>query len=49
MNHFTTQATELAALEFDGVTKRYGKALAVNDVSFTIAPRTMVTLLGPSG
>ena len=48
MNHFTTHETAIAALEFDGVTKRYGKALAVNDVSFTIAPRTMVTLLGPS-
>jgi iron(III) transport system ATP-binding protein len=45
MNH--TSST--AALEFDGVTKRYGKALAVNNVSFTITPRTMVTLLGPSG
>jgi iron(III) transport system ATP-binding protein len=37
------------ALEFKNVTKRYGKTVAVNDVSFTIAPHTMVTLLGPSG
>ena len=37
------------ALAFEHVTKRYGKTLAVNDVSFAIAPKTMVTLLGPSG
>jgi iron(III) transport system ATP-binding protein len=37
------------ALAFENVTKRYGKTLAVNDVSFTIAAKTMVTLLGPSG
>ena len=38
-----------SALVFDGVTKQYGKAIAVNNVSFTIEARTMVTLLGPSG
>ncbi|MES2260399.1 MAG: ABC transporter ATP-binding protein [Pseudomonadota bacterium] len=38
-----------AALEFQHVIKRYGKTVAVNDVSFSIAPKTMVTLLGPSG
>jgi iron(III) transport system ATP-binding protein len=38
-----------SALEFQHVVKRYGKAVAVNDVSFSIAPKTMVTLLGPSG
>jgi iron(III) transport system ATP-binding protein len=41
--------TTHAALEFQHVVKRYGKAMAVNDVSFSIAPKTMVTLLGPSG
>jgi iron(III) transport system ATP-binding protein len=38
-----------AALEFQHVIKRYGKTVAVNDVSFGIAPKSMVTLLGPSG
>jgi iron(III) transport system ATP-binding protein len=38
-----------ASVEFRGVTKRYGEVVAVNDVSFTIAPGTLVTLLGPSG
>jgi iron(III) transport system ATP-binding protein len=37
------------ALEFDHVIKRYGKTVAVNNVSFTIEPKQMVTLLGPSG
>ena len=41
--------TNQAALEFQHVIKRYGKTVAVNDVSFRIAPQTMVTLLGPSG
>jgi iron(III) transport system ATP-binding protein len=38
-----------AAVEFRGVTKRYGEVVAVNQVSFTIERATLVTLLGPSG
>ena len=38
-----------AAVEFRGVTKRYGDVVAVNRVSFTIERATLVTLLGPSG
>ncbi len=38
-----------ASIEFRDVTKRYGEITAVRNVSFTIAPRTLVTLLGPSG
>jgi iron(III) transport system ATP-binding protein len=38
-----------AAVELRQVTKRYGAVVAVNRVSFTIAPATLVTLLGPSG
>jgi iron(III) transport system ATP-binding protein len=38
-----------AAVEFRGVTKRYGDVVAVNQVSFTIERATLVTLLGPSG
>jgi len=37
------------AVEFQGVSKLYGQAAAVDDVSFTIEPGTLVTLLGPSG
>jgi iron(III) transport system ATP-binding protein len=38
-----------ASVEFRAVTKRYGLVTAVNAVSFTIQPGTLVTLLGPSG
>ncbi len=34
---------------FDKVSKRYGSVVAVDAVSFTIEPATLVTLLGPSG
>ena len=34
---------------FDRVTKRYGEVTAVDEVSFTVAPGELVTLLGPSG
>ena len=38
-----------ASVEFRGVTKRYGGVVAVDNVSFTIEPGKLVTLLGPSG
>ncbi len=38
-----------ASVEFRNVTKRYGTVTAVDSVSFTIEPGTLVTLLGPSG
>jgi iron(III) transport system ATP-binding protein len=38
-----------ASIEFQNVRKLYGDVAAVNGVSFTIASRTLVTLLGPSG
>ena len=41
--------TGAASVEFRSVTKRYGPVVAVNAVSFTIEPGTLVTLLGPSG
>jgi len=38
-----------ASIEFREVSKQYGDTVAVRDVSFAIAPGTLVTLLGPSG
>ena len=38
-----------AAIEFDGVTKRYGDVAAVDGISFTMHAGTLTTLLGPSG
>jgi iron(III) transport system ATP-binding protein len=59
MNHVTPpislareiapQAKSAASVEFRGVTKRYGTVTAVDNVSFTIEPGQLVTLLGPSG
>ncbi len=43
------EAPAKPAVRFDGVTKRYGSVVGVDDVSFDIAPATLVTLLGPSG
>ena len=37
------------AVRFEGVTKKYGAVTAVDNVSFDIAPASLVTLLGPSG
>ncbi len=42
-------AKSASSVEFRNVSKRYGAVAAVNDVSFTIEPGTLVTLLGPSG
>ncbi len=36
-------------IELCNVSKHYGDVAAVRDVSFTVAARTLVTLLGPSG
>jgi iron(III) transport system ATP-binding protein len=38
-----------ASISLERVVKRYGDVLAVDDVSFGVAPGTLVTLLGPSG
>ena len=40
---------DLPAVEFRGVTKRYGSTLAVRDLSFTVARGEFFSLLGPSG
>jgi iron(III) transport system ATP-binding protein len=41
--------SEPASVEFRAVTKLFGTVRAVDDVTFTIEPGTLVTLLGPSG
>ena len=38
-----------ARVAFQEVTKAFGEVVAVNGVSFTVDPGTLVTLLGPSG
>jgi iron(III) transport system ATP-binding protein len=38
-----------ASVQFRSVVKQYGAVRAVDDISFTIDPGTLVTLLGPSG
>jgi spermidine/putrescine transport system ATP-binding protein len=38
-----------AAIALDGVTKRFGKAVAVDDVSLSMAEGEFFSLLGPSG
>jgi iron(III) transport system ATP-binding protein len=38
-----------APVVFDNVTKAYGSVVAVDRISFTVEPGTLVTLLGPSG
>ena len=43
-----TQAAR-AAVEFRSVVKQYGMVRAVDGISFTIEPGTLLTLLGPSG
>jgi iron(III) transport system ATP-binding protein len=41
--------TKTGGVEFRNVSRRYGPVVAVNDISFTVDPGTLVTLLGPSG
>lgn len=36
-------------LEVDGLTKKFGELVAVDDVSFSIEPGTFVGLIGPNG
>jgi len=36
-------------IEVSNLTKRYGKTLAVDDLSFTVAPGTVTGFLGPNG
>jgi len=36
-------------IEVEGLTKRYGSTLAVDDLSFTVSPGTVTGFLGPNG
>jgi ABC-2 type transport system ATP-binding protein len=36
-------------IEARGLTKRYGQALAVDDLSFTVRPGVVTGFLGPNG
>lgn len=38
-----------AIIEVENLTKRYGRRVAVNDVSFSIAPGTLFGFVGPNG
>ncbi len=42
-------ADDRGAVVLDGITKRYGDQLAVDDLSLTIEPGEFISLLGPSG
>ena len=44
-----TQSTASPAIETDGLTKRYGDVVAVDDLSLSIPPGTVYGFLGPNG
>jgi iron(III) transport system ATP-binding protein len=44
-----TVANKAASVRFESVTKAFGEVVAVRDISFTVRPGMLVTLLGPSG
>jgi ABC-type multidrug transport system ATPase subunit len=42
-------ASEAPGLAVAGLTKRFGRTLAVDNVAFSVAPRQILALLGPNG
>ena len=48
-NHTVGEMYGEKAIEFFSVTRRYGQRIALNGVSFDVAPRTVLGLLGPNG
>jgi iron(III) transport system ATP-binding protein len=49
MNNNDKHKSQSGGVVFENVSRRYGSVTAVDGVSFTIEPATLVTLLGPSG
>jgi len=45
----TTRALQAAAVRAESLSKRFGSVLAVDDLSFTLAPGTITGFLGPNG
>ncbi len=43
------KATDMHPIEITGVTKRYGRAVAVDDLTFSVAPGRVTGFLGPNG
>jgi ABC-2 type transport system ATP-binding protein len=41
--------TSVPAVQIDGLIKRYGRTLALDDVSFEVLPNELFALLGPNG
>ncbi|WP_087722457.1 ABC transporter ATP-binding protein [Pandoraea sp. PE-S2T-3] len=48
-NKSASSSTPRGALVFENVRKGWGTHVAIPDLSFTVAPGTLTTLLGPSG
>ncbi len=44
-----TGVTDAGAIEVDGLTKRFGPVMAVDDLSFTVRPGHVTGFLGPNG
>jgi len=42
-------AAPTAAIELDGLTRRYGERVALQDVSLAIPPGTTLVVFGPNG
>jgi heme exporter protein A len=42
-------AAPTAAIELDGLTRRYGERVALDDVTLTLAPGTTLVVFGPNG
>jgi ABC-type multidrug transport system ATPase subunit len=49
MSHAESRSAATPALHVAGLTKRYGTVLALDDVTFTVAPQESVALWGPNG
>ena len=43
------QVTRRAAIDVEGVSKRYGRTLALDEVSFAVRDKELFALLGPNG